>query len=147
MNKNGTITDLGQHAIFGNVTIDGTKYAGWTLGSKLDLSVFGTGGPNFGVLNAVQSSGFNGSISGNNPHNPFSRGTATFVMSVAGVTAATDVTGGDFQFGTNQNGGFVVTVPDKLTPVPEPTSLAMMSGLGLIGLAYRTVRRRAPAPI
>ncbi|HUY89413.1 MAG TPA: hypothetical protein VMV10_11825 [Pirellulales bacterium] len=123
VHSDGTIQDLGSNPIFGDVTINHTTYTGWTLGAGPYLSVFGTGSPNFGGLDYQTHYDANGSISGNSPHNPFSRGTIQFVMSVAGVTADTSVTGGTFQFGTNQNGGYVVTVPDGLTPVPEPGTL------------------------
>lgn len=146
ISSNGSITNLGTNPIFGAVTIEESQYSGWTLstGLSLDLSVFGSGQPNFGVLNATQSSGWNNSITGNNPHNPFSRGTVTFVMSVASVTSATDVTSGIFQFGTNQNGGHVVSIADGLSPVPEPTSLVMwgLAGLAAIGYGGRSAGAR-----
>ena len=122
--------------IDGNVTIGNQFYSGWTM-SSLDLSVFNQT-PNFGVLDDTQPNyGTNGSIAGNTPHNPFTRGTDSFTLSILGVTDGTLVTGGSFQFGTNQNGGIVTLVEDDVKPVPEPTSLACWSLLGLIGFGYR----------
>lgn len=137
----GIVTDLGTHPVFGNVTIDNTNYAGWTLGAGPYLSVFGTGGPNFGGLDVENQYSANGSIAGNSPHNPFSRGTIEFVMNVAGVTSATSVTDGTFQFGTNQNGGYVISVPDSIAP--EPSSLVCTTLLGLSAIGLARIKRKA----
>lgn len=154
VNSQGKITaEYLNQSIFGSVSIGGTSYAGWTLGVDPTgagpyLSVFGTGGPNFGGLyDELNYSSSNGSITGNSPHNPFSRGTFEFVMKVAGVTSATSVTGGTFQFGTNQNSGYVISVPDKVSTTPEPSSLACwcLLGLGSLGLTRRGRKNRSSA--
>ncbi len=85
----------------------------------------------------------NGSIAGNKPHNPFLAETATFDLSVAGVTADTAITGVTFSFGTTE--GNNVTVgrgPPPPPPVPEPASI-VLAGLGMVGFAaYRRLSRR-----
>lgn len=142
----GTIQDLGTNPIFGNVVIGGTSYQGWTLGNGPYLSVFGSGTPNFGDLDYQTHYNANGSIAGNSPHNPFSRGTMDFVMNVSGVTANTSITNGTFQFGTNQSGGYIVTVPDNLSPspTPEPASLACWCLLGISAIGLHKFRTRSP---
>jgi hypothetical protein len=74
----------------------------------------------------------NGSINGNNGHNPFAAVSATFVLSVPGATVATPITVAAFRFGTNLD-----SAPGTTT-VPEPTSAALL----LMGLAGAIQRRR-----
>jgi len=75
----------------------------------------------------------NSSIAGNSPHNPFVQSTGHFVLSIAGVTDATDISGVEFSFGTTA-GDNVPGVPP--VAAPEPSSL-MLLGSGLIGFALR----------
>lgn len=74
----------------------------------------------------------NGSIRGNNAHNPFFAQSATFSLNVPGVTANTGITSVTFQFNT---------APGNTVTVPEPAAL----GLGGLGLALATARRRRTA--
>lgn len=101
-------------------------------GSLTDLSGSGHSGPAYTILGAPDpSSGLydstgNGSIAGNNAHNPFLFETATFTITGAtgsGITSSTTITGFTFSFGTTA-GNDVTGVA-----VPEPGSLV----LGLIG--------------
>lgn len=74
----------------------------------------------------------NGSLAGNNPHNPFLAGTTTFTLIVPGVTVNSTFSNVVIQFGTS------ATPPD--TTVPEPASMFLL-GSGLIGVAA-SLRRR-----
>jgi hypothetical protein len=55
----------------------------------------------------------NASIAGNKPHNPFTAGTATFVISIPGLMASDSVSGATFFFSTAQG----VSVPGSCTSI------------------------------
>jgi hypothetical protein len=123
----------------GSFTNGGSAASGWglsTAGSDLKLNllgmptapdhtIIGPPGPGNLYVNA------NASIK-NGIHSPFFGESATFIMNVPGVTAASTVTSATFQF--NTGGGN--TVPG-LAGVPEPASTAMIMTIGLGALSRR----------
>jgi hypothetical protein len=77
----------------------------------------------------------NGSIAGNDPHNPFLVGTVTFTLIVPGVTVNSTFSNVVIQFGTT-------ATPPQTQEVPEPASMLLL-GSGLVGAAAGFRRRFA----
>jgi hypothetical protein len=116
----------------------------WKL-SGFHLTALGDGQPKGLIIGPAAVGGVyasaNGSIAGNRPHNPFYLGSATFVLSIPGVTSDTVVNSATFSFGTSEGEdvmGDPISVPDSGTTVLFLA--AALSGLGLI-------RRKAGAAI
>ena len=124
-------------------TIGSTGETGWVLNGVsggLQLDALGAPTtPSEHINGPGPYSNANGSIDGNKPHNPFLDGTAQFTIDVAGVTAATTVTGAVFSFGTTP--GIDVTGTSSTTSVPEPATLGLLA-LGLLGAGGMRMRRR-----
>ena len=96
-----------------------------------ECTIIGKPGPGGVYTNA------NNSIAGNDPHNPFINQTAEFLLTVAGITASTVISGFTFSFGT-ASGVIGVGVP---TAVPLP-SAALLFGTALAGLGLLGRRRK-----
>jgi hypothetical protein len=82
----------------------------------------------------------NGSIAGNDPHNPFLTGTATFDLAVLGLTEASTITSAIFSFGTTEGND----VPGTRVPEPSTGPIFLISGV-LAAIVTARLRRRGTA--
>lgn len=123
---------------------------GWNPGQGNWLSRVGAGngikhtliGPPSGNDNDYGSA--NSSVAGNNGHNPFLAGTATFTLTFNGL-GASGATISLVQFYYNTDAGLVVNGAPDAPAVPEPSSVVlagMATVAGIVGFA-RSRRRSA----
>jgi len=151
VNQDKTYTDAAGPTTVADV---GWVYSQSSSIYKLDvLSGTGHAGPENTIIGAPGSGGTysnaNGSIKGNDPHNPFLAQSATFTFSFTGGVTANSLSSLSnvmFQFGTTDNQFQLgsCTAGCIVTTVPEPETYAMvLSGLGLLGFVARRRRRTA----
>jgi hypothetical protein len=108
--------------------------------NALTLDDLGNGpGPAYTILGApgaggsYQSKQGAGSISGNNPHNPFLDQTATWIFTVPGLSSIS-ITSVTFQFGTTDGQN---QQTNNLTSTPEPASLLLGAGALLLAIGRK----------
>lgn len=126
----------------GNPTLGATVSTGWMLedlGGNLRLHVLGTSiAPSHLIIGPPAGSGVytaaNGSIDDNGPHNPFLNDSATFTLTIPGMSADTIVDSATFSFGTTEGNNIqgVPTVPDGGTTV-----LLLGTALSALGFIRR----------
>ena len=81
----------------------------------------------------------NGSIAGNGPHNPFLADSATFTLTIPGMSTDTIINNVNFSFGTTA-GDHVPGVPGSPPTIPDGGTTVMLLGGALSGLAL--IRRK-----
>lgn len=120
---------------------------GWALlnnvSGGLKLNVLGTAvAPEHTIIGLPSASNLytnaNGSIAGNNAHNPFLGGTVSFDLAIPGVTVGSTITSATFFFGTTDGANSVT-----LREAPEPVTTSLVGvGLLALGIARRRGNRK-----
>lgn len=133
----------------GTTTSGGTASStGWVLsyssGTGFHLNGLGAANsPAYTIIGAPGTGGVydnaNSSIAGNGPHNPFLDQSATFTLSILGLTTDTTVTSATFSFGTT-TGDDVPGTPHRSVPDGGATALLLGAALMGLGMVKRRVR-------
>jgi hypothetical protein len=138
----------------GSSTLGSTGSTGWASGAfgggfivcAICPQGFGqSAGPSNLIIGPGPYTNANGSIAGNQPHNPFLDQTATFTFTGTGLTTSSVVSSGIFSFGT-QFGSDVIATGGSGTvgggpgggETPEPSTYFLSgAALGVLGLVRR----------
>lgn len=103
-------------------------------GNTVTLETIGGGKPTEMITPFVANGGSLSSVNnGFQQFDPYTIGTATFILMLTGVTANTTITSATFSFGTSPD-TFIVGTPNNPPPTPEPSSLILL-GPGLVSAA------------
>jgi hypothetical protein len=129
-----------------------TRWDASKSGTSIDLTTLSGGKPNRLIIGPDDNGGFDpttGKYTKANSsiiqHNPSVLGSATFDITIAGVTSSSSLSNVVFQFGTTAGSNLVDGV--KLSSVPEPSSIvmALISLTAVTGVVVRGRRRTARA--
>lgn len=138
----------------------------WTAsekGTSINLTTLGAGKPSeliigpdsLGLFDPTLGGLYSKANSSIIQHDPSVLGSATFDLTIAGVTASSTLSNVQFHFGTDDSEGFVIgqiyngsngsggsaSPANSPSPVPEPSSFALL-GLGAVGLIISAVFRK-----
>jgi hypothetical protein len=125
-----------------------TRWHATEVGTSVHLTTLTGGQPDRLIIGPDSAGGFDpslGSYSNANSsivvHEPTVLGSATFEISIPGITEESDLTGVSFSFGTAEGELIIPGVPPEGGPtIPEPT-VASLFGMGALALGMARRRR------
>ena len=150
--SSGLERNVAANGTFSDGAVVSTGWALETSGTGLRLHVLGTAiGPAHTIIGGPNGSNVysnaNGSIANNGPHNPFLAGTATFELTIVGLTADSSVTAATFSFGTTEGSNVPGDCGDCIPRVPEPSAGTLFVISGVLFAVLATMRRRSGTTI
>ena len=126
-----------------------TRWTATETGTSIALTTLSGGKPNDLIIGPDSNNGFDplkGSYSNANSsitvHNPSVLGSATYNMTVSGVTSASQLSNIVFGFGTTAGSNTVAGTRFTAPATPEPGSLAMFAGMMSSGAVFLAFRRK-----
>jgi hypothetical protein len=147
LNK-GNISTIQSNGSYAAGTSDSlSRWQANKSGSNINLNIFSGGQPNRQIIGPDSQGGFTGAGSYGNPsvfnHEPVVLGSASFVLTIPGITTPSTIGGVSFQFGTDPMSNFLsATVAPNSVASPEPGGMALFAGVAVTGTAVAFARRR-----
>jgi hypothetical protein len=148
--RTSTISDGGAYTA-GSLTSPLAQWQQSKTGSTFNLNVFSGGKPNEMIIGPDNHGGFNPSVGqydNANPsitgHGPSVLGSATFTLTIPGVTTGSTISGVVFNFGTEEGEVSITGVPQVTTNVPDNGWTLALLGAGVLCIAllnHRTGHR------
>jgi hypothetical protein len=144
----GNVSTINSNGTYSSAVSDPlTRWDATESGKTITLTTLTGGQPNRLIIGPDSSGGYshggtyniNSSVTN---HNPTVLGTATFTLTVPGITSLSTISNIMFEFGTEGESIAGVIVPSSVTAVPEPGSIAMLAGLAMTGTGVLLSRRR-----
>jgi hypothetical protein len=147
----GTISPAGSYTAAGSDLL--TRWKASESGTTINLTTLSGGKPNRLLIGPDSAGGFTmaGLYDNANPsilqHNLSVLGSATFDITIPGVTDTSTLSDVVFQFGTEAGRNLVPGEPrgPGTPPLPEPSTLLVWTGLGVLGLVMARRRHQRAA--
>ena len=136
--SSGIDRDIFSNGTYTDAPVSSTGWFLQTIGSDLKINDVGGDAPKHTVIGPPSGSNLYSNADNTiiaNSRNPHLGPSATFMLTVPGVTNLTSITSVTFQFGT----GVANTVTGQVVPEPGSASIVIALGLGVLVRRARTI--------